>query len=77
MKLVFVSSEGVPFSKTGGLGDVLGALPKALKNLQIDVKIILPLYKSVQEKYKDSLELVAEFSVSLNWRQRQCRVYSY
>ena len=77
MKLVFVSSEGVPFSKTGGLGDVLGALPKALKNLQIDVKVILPLYKSVQEKYKEHLELVAEFEVPLNWRQRQCRVYSY
>jgi len=77
MKLVFVSSEGVPFSKTGGLGDVLGALPKALKNLQIDVKVILPLYQNVQEKYGESLSLLAEFTVPLNWRSRHCRVFSY
>ena len=77
MKLVFISSEGVPFSKTGGLGDVIGALPKALKNRQMDVKIILPLYQSVMDKYRDSLNFVTEFTVSLNWRQRQCRVFSY
>ena len=77
MKLVFVSSEGVPFSKTGGLGDVLGALPKALKNLQIDVKVILPLYQSVHEKYGHHLSLIAEFTVPLNWRNRHCRVFNY
>lgn len=77
MKLVFISSEGTPFSKTGGLGDVIGALPKALKNRKIDVKVILPLYKSVHEKYKEHLELVAEFTVLLNWRKRPCRVFSY
>lgn len=77
MKLVFVSSECVPFSKTGGLGDVLGALPKALKERQIDVKIILPLYESVKAKYGEHFDLLSEFTVSLNWRERQCRVFSY
>ncbi len=48
-KILFVSSEVTPFAKTGGLADVSGALPKALKELGCDVRIVLPLYKSVTE----------------------------
>jgi starch synthase len=47
MKILFVSSEVVPFAKTGGLADVTGALPKALAELSHDVRIILPRYKAV------------------------------
>ncbi len=46
MKVAFVASEGVPFSKTGGLADVVGALPKALATLGHDVEVILPRYRS-------------------------------
>ncbi len=46
MKVAFVASEGVPFSKTGGLADVVGALPKALAGLGHDVEVILPRYRS-------------------------------
>ena len=45
MKVAFVASEGVPFSKTGGLADVVGALPKALAALGHDVEVILPRYR--------------------------------
>ena len=45
MKVAFVASEGVPFSKTGGLADVVGALPKALAALGHDVQVILPRYR--------------------------------
>ncbi|MGD1101682.1 MAG: glycogen/starch synthase, partial [Terriglobia bacterium] len=45
MKLAFVASEGVPFSKTGGLADVVGALPKALAALGHEVEVILPRYR--------------------------------
>ena len=47
MKIVMVSSEFVPFAKTGGLGDVLGALPKTLAKLGHEVKVFLPLYRSI------------------------------
>lgn len=48
MKILMVASEVTPFAKTGGLADVAGSLPKALKQMGHDVRIILPLYKSVE-----------------------------
>jgi starch synthase len=50
VKVLLASSEIVPFAKTGGLADVAGALPKALKKIGIDVRVILPKYKGVEEK---------------------------
>ena len=47
MKVLFLSPEAVPFAKTGGLADVAGALPDALKRLGVDVRLILPHYREV------------------------------
>jgi starch synthase len=49
LKVLFLSSEGVPFAKTGGLADVAGALPGALKQLDVDVRLALPYYRLVRE----------------------------
>ncbi len=61
MKVAFVASEGVPFSKTGGLADVVGALPKALASLGHEVEVILPRYRSTPQgasiPYAQSLTL--------------------
>jgi starch synthase len=51
MKVLFASSEVYPFSKTGGLADVSGSLPFALRNLNIDISIITPLYKCVKDRF--------------------------
>src|SRR5574341_1443648 len=48
MKILFVSSEGLPFSKTGGLADVVEALPKALAALGHDVAVVLPRYRGTR-----------------------------
>ena len=48
-RVLFVASEAVPFSKTGGLADVAGALPRALKRLGCDVRIVLPMYRATRE----------------------------
>jgi len=45
MRVAILTSEAVPFAKTGGLADVSGALPKALSNLDVEAKLILPLYE--------------------------------
>ena len=50
MKILFASSEAVPFAKTGGLADVAGALPKALSRLGVEVRVILPKHKGIEEK---------------------------
>ena len=50
MKILLASSEVFPFAKTGGLADVAGALPKALRKLGVDVRVIMPKYKGVEEK---------------------------
>jgi starch synthase len=50
MKVLLVSSEVFPFAKTGGLADVAGALPKALSRLGVEVRVVMPKYKSIEEK---------------------------
>jgi starch synthase len=51
MKVLMVSSEVVPYAKTGGLADVAGALPLALHQLGVDVSIILPLYQGIEKNF--------------------------
>ena len=47
MKILFAASEGMPFVKTGGLADVIGALPKEIIKKGADIRVILPLYKAM------------------------------
>ncbi len=55
MRVAFISSEVVPFSKTGGLADVAGALPAALARIGVDVTVISPLYPSVRKHALEQL----------------------
>ena len=54
--VAFIGSECYPFVKTGGLGDVMSALPKALAKLNLDVKVILPRYKCIPQEYQEKME---------------------
>ncbi|MGI6579896.1 MAG: glycogen synthase GlgA [Saccharofermentanales bacterium] len=68
MKILFVSSEMVPLAKSGGLGDVIGALPKAVRAQGQDARVILPLYKQIKDRYGDQLKFMRWSMNKLGWR---------
>ncbi|MBF7095745.1 glycogen synthase GlgA [Alkalibacter mobilis] len=70
MNILYTASEAVPFIKTGGLADVAGSYPRALKSNNNDVRVVLPMYKSIKNKYFESMEKIAEFHVDLGWRKQ-------
>ena len=70
MKVLFVASEAAPFIKTGGLADVMGALPKALQALGVEPALVIPNYEGVGEEYKNRMETVYEGTVDLSWRSQ-------
>ena len=74
-KVLFAAFEGLPFIKTGGLADVVYALPKALDKEKHEVKVVLPLLKMVKDKYQDRLEYVDYFEVHSGYINEGANVY--
>lgn len=70
MKILFAAAEGAPFSKTGGLGDVIGALPKSLVKQGHEVAVALPYYDMVDAKFGDKVEDVLHFETNVGWRRQ-------
>lgn len=76
MKILFASSECVPFIKTGGLADVVGALPKELVKSGADVRVILPLYKTMDAKWREQAKLLIHFEINLGWRRQYVGIHA-
>ncbi|MGD9678498.1 MAG: glycogen synthase GlgA [Vulcanibacillus sp.] len=74
MQVLFVASEALPFVKTGGLADVIGSLPKALNNNNIDARVILPKYKEIPENFKKKMLIKKSINISLGWRNKVCQI---
>ena len=74
IKVLFAAAEGTPFIKTGGLADVIGSLPKALLQKEIDIRVILPKYSSIPSQWKDLMTPVKSISVPLGWRTAYCGI---
>ena len=77
MKVLFVASEAHPFIKTGGLGDVIGALPISLKELGVDSRVIIPNYRDIKKEIKDNLNYIGYFFINVGWRNQYCGVLEY
>ncbi len=75
MKVLFATSEAAPFLKTGGLGDVLGALPKAIADEGIDARVIMPLYSDIPHTLRSQMEFIDNFYVTISWRKTYCGVF--
>lgn len=69
-KILFVSSECVPFIKTGGLADVAGELPKYIDRENYDIRVIIPNYRVIPEKFKQNFVYKTHFYMDLGWRRQ-------
>lgn len=72
MRVLFAAAEAMPFSKTGGLADVMFALPRALRKLKIKADVILPKSFPFSDREKEQAKQVAEFDIFLGWRKQHC-----
>ena len=74
-KILFAASEAVPFIKTGGLADVTGSLPKYFDRKKYDVRIILPKYLCMDERFRGQLHFKCHFYVNLSWRKQYAGIF--
>ena len=77
MKILYVAAEAVPFAKTGGLADVAGSLPKALKADGVDVRVILPKFGKIPEAYRNAMEHVYDGELPVAWRKKYVGLDKY
>ncbi|RKP57220.1 glycogen synthase GlgA [Cohnella endophytica] len=74
MRVMFAASEAMPLVKTGGLADVVGALPKALAKCGVDVTVVLPKYGEIPKAIADAVTTIAIMEVQLGWRRQYCGI---
>ena len=70
LKVLYVASEAVPFVKTGGLADVAGSLPKALKKQGVDIRVVMPKYGKIDREYLDKMKHVYDGELTVSWRKK-------
>lgn len=75
MKVLYVTSEAVPFAASGGLADVSTALPAALRRRFVGCRVVLPLYSTIPEHLREQMHFVTSFSVPVSWRRQYCGVF--
>ena len=75
--VLFVASEANPYLGSGGLADVIGSLPKTLAaNGKYDVRVVMPFYGDISDKYRSQMRFLMNFNVPLAWRNQYCGVFS-
>ena len=75
MKVLYVASEAQPFAASGGLADVAGSLPHALRKRLIGARIVMPLYEEIPQNLKDGMRFITSFSVPVSWRRQYCGIF--
>jgi starch synthase len=74
MKVLFASAECAPFFKTGGLGDVAGALPKELAQRGVELSVVLPFFTKMPIAFQEQCEEYCDFYVDVGWRHQYCGI---
>lgn len=75
MKVLYCTSEAAPFAATGGLAEVAGSLPQALRLRLIGCRVVLPLYEDIPQELRSTMKFVTSLSVPVAWRRQYCGVF--
>ena len=75
MKCLYCTSEALPFIASGGLGDVAGSLPHALRERLVGCRVVMPLYDEIPQYLKDSMRFIKSIYVPLSWRKQYCGIF--
>ncbi len=75
MKVLYAASEALPFIASGGLGDVAGSLPQALRKRLVGCRIVMPLYDGIKQELKDTMKFVTNICVPVAWRRQYCGIF--
>lgn len=75
MKVLYCTSEAAPFASTGGLAEVAGSLPQALRLRLIGCRVVMPLYEDIPQELRDNMKFVTSLSVPVAWRRQYCGVF--
>lgn len=75
MKVLYATSEALPFIASGGLGDVAGSLPLALRKRLIGCRVVLPMYDTIKQELKDTMKFITHISVPVAWRRQYCGIF--
>ena len=75
MKVLYATSEAYPVAMSGGLADVAGALPKALRKRLVGCRIVLPLYEDVSDEIRANMRFIKSITVPVSWRRQYCGIF--
>ena len=75
MNVLFCSIEVKPFAASGGLGDVAGSLPRAIRNRKVACRVVMPLYGDMKQEYREKLTYLTNFNVPVGWRNQYCGLF--
>ena len=75
MKILYATSEAYPYAMSGGLADVAGALPKALRRRLVGCRVVMPLYSGIPEELKAEMKFITSITVPVSWRRQYCGIF--
>ena len=75
MKVLYAVSEAKPFIASGGLADVAGSLPAALRQRLIGARVVMPLYEGIPQKFKDEMKFITHITIPVAWRRQYCGIF--
>lgn len=75
MKVLYAASEALPFAASGGLADVAGSLPGALRKRKTACRVVMPLYGSVSDEMRSNMKFITNIMVPVSWRRQYCGIF--